>query len=73
MLGAGIQFIGFVGLNAMFAAVFFPGLPRPSSFVEAVLSAPDTQEWRYLAQLGGIGAATVWNFVMSMHLTWRAR
>jgi putative flippase GtrA len=82
-LGGGlIQFVVFVALNVAWLWVL-GGSEALRSYGAAAGSFADRWIWHpfveppdvghlvYLSQLGGIGAATIWNYLLNFYWTWR--
>jgi putative flippase GtrA len=79
--GGAIQFVLFVMLNVLWLRLF--GTPAQiasyaggaGSFAERwiwhpFVEPPDVGSWVYVSQLAGIGAATIWNYLLNFYWTW---
>jgi dolichol-phosphate mannosyltransferase len=77
LVGAALQWLVFVTLNAAIAAAF--GGPAASAdagwlqrwVVGPVLDPADVGDWVYVSQLAGIAIATFWNFFANFYWTWK--
>ena len=82
LVGASVQWAVFVGSNVALlglvyghssVSTYFAGVD--STFIamskHAVLTPPEIGRWILLAQVCGIGVATVWNFLANFNWTWR--
>ena len=81
LFGGGIQFVIFVMLNVLWLRLF--GTPAEIAGYAVGASGPwerwvwhpfveppEVGNWVYLSQLFGIGAATVWNYLLNFYWTW---
>lgn len=86
LLGAGIQFVTFAAMNMAFLVTMFDvstrtayhhaGLVRTWNerwLVHPFVDPPDVGPWVYVSQVVGVGAATVWNYLLNYYWTWSQR
>jgi len=55
------------------ATDYFAGTRGFAVVLRPVLHPPEVGAFMYLAQMVGIGAAMLWNFLANLHWTWRPR
>jgi putative flippase GtrA len=82
--GGAIQFLVFVAMNVAWLLAFGGAAAIAAygagagSWTErwlwhAIVSPPDVGRLVYLSQILGIGAATVWNYLLNFYWTWASR
>jgi putative flippase GtrA len=79
--GGAIQFVLFVMLNVLWLrlfgtpaeiAAYAPGASTLTErwFYHPFVEPPEVGNWVYVSQLAGIGAATIWNYLLNFYWTW---
>jgi putative flippase GtrA len=84
LVGGGIQFLIFVTMNLAWLLLFFDPATIEAYFAGAgstferwvwhpLVEPPHVGRLVYLSQILGIGAATVWNYLLNFYWTWAER